>query len=125
MVRYGAEIKLKVLETLSVLALAALVLGSIFQIKAFWILAAVLLTLYLVWFGLAKRVSDIWLSFSNHLGNLMTRILLSLCFYGVLTPMALLYRFFNPDALGLKKGKKSYYHERSERFNPEFFKRMW
>jgi hypothetical protein len=123
--RSSRESQLKVLETLCVLALASLILGFIFQLNSFFMLASFFLAIYLVWFSVAKKVSNAWLFFSEQLSNWVTRLLLSLCYYVVLTPVALLYRFFNPDALGLQKREKSYFHERSTKFDRSYFERIW
>jgi hypothetical protein len=44
-----------------------------------------------------------WIRFTTGINYLVTRLLLTLVFYGVITPMALLFRLFLRDTLMLKR----------------------
>jgi hypothetical protein len=121
----SVEVKLKVLETTTVLALACLVFSFIFHIKWLSVAASILLATYLLSFKLARLISNLWLSFSEVFGNTMSSLLLSLCFYGILTPVSWFYRLFNTDELDLQGGKASYYHQRDVKFDKSYFEKLW
>jgi hypothetical protein len=49
----------------------------------------------------------VWLGFSHLLGNVMSKILLSILFFGVVTPIGILRRLFGRDSLKLRAFKAS------------------
>lgn len=49
----------------------------------------------------------VWLGISRLLGTVMSRILLSILFFGVVTPIGFLRRFFGKDSLKLRAFKAS------------------
>lgn len=89
--------RIDVVQTISVLALAALVCHFIWEVKWLVWLAAGLLILTLTPNPLADGIAGLWLKLSGQIGNVMSRILLSLVFFLLLTPLAVLYRFFNRE----------------------------
>jgi hypothetical protein len=44
------------------------------------------------------------------MGNVVTRVILTLFFYGIVTPMGLVARLAGRDVLGTRKPASSYYH---------------
>lgn len=54
-----------------------------------------------------KPVAVIWLGFSHLLGTVMSKVLLSVLFFGFITPVAVLRRLFGKDSLRLRSFKKS------------------
>jgi hypothetical protein len=54
-----------------------------------------------------KPVAVVWLGFSHVLGTVMSKILLSLLFFGFVTPIAILRRMFGKDSLHLRAFKSS------------------
>jgi hypothetical protein len=89
--------RIEVIETISVLALAALVVHFIWEIKWLIWLAMGLLALTLTPNPLATLIARVWLKLSELIGNVMSRVILSLIFFLLLTPLAVLYRFFSPE----------------------------
>jgi hypothetical protein len=89
--------RIEVIETVSVLALAALVIHLIWEIRWLVWLAMGLLVLTLTPNPLATLVAKLWLKLSELIGNVMSRVILSLIFFLLLTPLAVLYRFFSPE----------------------------
>ena len=116
--------KAKVCETISVLALFFLILGLIFSSKFLYVALAFHL-IYLLWYGLALRITKVWLGFSLILGGFVSRILLSLTFFLFLTPISFLFRLFNPDELQLKKKEGSYFFDRDIQFDRGYFEKIW
>ena len=89
-------------ETLKTLiALAAAALAAYLLAGRSWLLytAFALLLLGLADNPLARWISACWLKLGEWLGFINSRLILSLLFYLVLTPVALLYRLFNKRAV--------------------------
>ena len=75
-----------------------------------------------------KLLNIIWMSISIILGWLMTRLILIILFYVVLTPIGLLSKLFNKDFLDLKieKEKQSYWQKRNpKKFDPADYERQF
>ena len=62
-----------------------------------------------------KPIYWIWMIFATILGWMMTRVILSLLFYIIITPIGLIPRFFGKQFLELKwdKSKESYWNFRT------------
>ena len=54
-----------------------------------------------------KPLAVVWLGFSELLGAVMSRVLLSIVFFGVVTPIAIFRRLAGKDSLKLRAFKKS------------------
>jgi hypothetical protein len=52
-------------------------------------------------------IAVVWLGFSHLLGAVMSKILLSVLFFGVVTPIGILRRLFGKDSLKLRAFKAS------------------
>jgi hypothetical protein len=89
--------RIEVIETISVLALAALVFYFVWEVKWLIWLATGLLILTLKPNPLANLIARLWLKLSEHIGNFMSKIILSLVFFLLLTPLAAFYRLFNRE----------------------------
>tara|TARA_B100001250_G_scaffold398865_1_gene407626 strand:+ start:201 stop:614 length:414 start_codon:yes stop_codon:yes gene_type:complete len=64
-----------------------------------------------------KPIYLVWMVLAVILGWIMTRIILSLLFYVIITPIGLLLRFFGKDLLGLKiqVAQRSYWNKRDSK----------
>jgi hypothetical protein len=89
--------RIEVIETISVLALATLVFHFVWEVKWLIWLATGLLVLTLKPNPLATLIAKLWLMLSEHIGNFMSKVILSLVFFLLLTPIAALYRLFNRE----------------------------
>lgn len=89
--------RIDVLETILVLALAALIFHFVWEVKWLIWLAAGLLVLTLKPNPLANLIARLWLKLSEHIGNFMSKVILSLIFFLLLTPLAAFYRLFNRE----------------------------
>ena len=65
--------------------------------------------------AILKPIYWIWMIFATILGWIMTRVILSLLFYIIITPIGLIPRFFGKQFLELKwdKSKESYWNYRT------------
>ena len=116
------------LETLAVLAAACIACALIFKAQAFAYVALGLLLIGLFFRWPAAKLAGAWLGLSAVLGAINSRVLLTLVYYLVLTPIALLYRLTHRDPLGLKRAddsERSYWILRDHRFEPRDLERPW
>lgn len=117
---------LKILETLSVLALVSLVAGLWFGQP--WLLYSAALLLFLaLWVKpVAAWLAWGWLRLAQFLGNINAKIILTLIFYLILTPIALLYRLWRGDALGVRhRLSHSNWHRRDHTYQKEDLEKAW
>ncbi len=80
------------------------------------------LVLTMTWPGALKPVARVWFGLSHVLGAVMSRVILAVVFFVVLTPVGLLRRAMGKDAMGLKRWKKddaSVFRVRGHRFGPK------
>jgi hypothetical protein len=101
--------------------------GHIYPPTVLWIIAAVLLLLGLVRPSSLAAVQKSWLGLANILGWINTRVILSLLFYFVLTPLSLIMRFFrDPLDRRLHETRNSYWlSKKSQRFDPKNYERQF
>ena len=65
---------------------------------------------------LLKPLYLIWMAFANLLGWIMTRVILTVLFFLILSPIALIARLFRNDFLNLKNNESitSYWNDRND-----------
>ena len=80
--------------------------GLVFQI-----VAQIFPTLFL-------PIQKIWMAFAVVMGFVMTRVILAILFYIIITPISFISKIFGKDFLNLKieKEKKSYWNLRNEEY---------
>jgi len=83
--------------------------------KLFIAIGTILLTFGIVYPKILKPVYWVWMIFAAILGWFMTRVILSLLFYLVFTPLGSILRLFGKQFLELKwdKTKNSYWNYRT------------
>lgn len=75
---------------------------------------------------LARQITWLWSRFSWMLSFIVPNILLSIVFYLILFPLALLSKIFGAsDPLFLKKPKHSLFKERKKEFTSDSFTKPW
>ncbi|HOV91319.1 MAG TPA: SxtJ family membrane protein [Syntrophorhabdaceae bacterium] len=119
--------RFKVLQTISTLAFVALVIGLIIKVKIFLYIALAFLFVGLFIQRLAEIIAKGWLKFANFLGIINTKIILTVVFYGFLTPIAFFYRKTHGDFMHLKRNphKKSFYEVREYEFTAKDLEKLW
>lgn len=77
--------------------------------------AGVLISVGILWPQTLRLLYRGWMLLALVLGWVMTRVILSIVFYGAVTPVALVMRMKGVDLLGLRdvKNKNSYWVEKS------------
>ncbi len=118
----------KAMETLAVLALVCLAAGLYFDVKALSAAALALLVIGLFLKRLSMRIAELWLRFAGVIGAFNSRVILTIIFYVVLTPLAFVYRLFHGDFMNLRRHDdpgKSYWSRRDHRYNPKDLGNVW
>ena len=68
--------------------------------------ALVLLIITMVWPRAFTPLAGLWFGLSHVLGNVMSKVILTILFFGLVTPIGLVRRLMGADSLQLKKFKK-------------------
>lgn len=75
---------------------------------------------------LAQKIQDLWMGLSTVLSYIIPPILLSIIFYILLFPIALLSRLFGEkDPLQLRKTDKSLFKTVDKEFTKDTFEKTW
>ena len=121
------ENRTKSLETIVVITAGLLALY--FWLHHPWLLrgalAVALAGIFSPW--LTAKIHAGWMLLAQGLGWFNGRVLLSVVFYVILTPMALLARRFGSSSFLLRKKQKeeSYYAERNHTYAPKDLENTW
>lgn len=117
----------KDLETVAVLAVFLLVVYFLTKKAVFILAALVLLAVAILFKDIASRIASAWMGFSRVISFINTRIILTILFYLILTPLALIRRLFGKDHLKLKKNPPAttYFDTRDHTFTKEDFEKVW
>ena len=84
--------------------------------EGYLIAAMIVHVLNMIWPQLYKPFAVLWFGLSDLMGAVVSKIMLSIVFFGVLTPIAMLRRLLGKDSLKLrefKQGKGSVMLERN------------
>ena len=102
-----------------VLALIFLLLAYHFNEKKLAVLAAALLLVDLIYPDIYGTAAKLWLGISNIIGTVMSRVVLAMIFFVVVTPVAFVKRIMGEDSLKLRKWKAdeaSFFKVRNHKF---------
>jgi hypothetical protein len=117
--------KLKSLETILVLVAALIIFFWVFNKKIFLLVALLLILIATSSDSLNNKVTWAWLKFSELLGKVMSKVILSVVYFVVLLPIAFLYKLTGKDPLLLKKRTGSYYFERNHQYSKKDIENIW
>jgi hypothetical protein len=70
-------------------------------------------------------IAYVWLLIGKTMGWINSKILLTIIFFLILTPFAILFRIFTNDPLGLKKKESSYFIERNHTYTGKDLDNIW
>lgn len=75
----------------------------------------------------ARWFYRLWMALAAGINFLITRLLLALIFYGVLTPLALVFKLTGRDALRLKRrpGENSYWKDHDKLPDPTYYRHLY
>jgi len=74
---------------------------------------------------LAALIHKGWMSLAKVLGWIMSRVVLSLLWFVILTPLAYIYRLTGHDDLHLKKNGNSQFSDYRKEYSPSDFEKPW
>ena len=121
--------RLDIVQTLNILSAAFMILYLLFARKWIFYIAAILLLLSILdKLAISKFIAKLWVSFGKWIGEINTKIILSIVFYFILTPVAFLYRFFNKEKIKhFKEDSKTSFFENLKTGNYEKrdFEKPW
>ena len=95
-------------DTGMAMVLICLIINIFGKDSIFIILAILFLVINMVVPSVYKPVAIIWLSFSKIIGTIMSKILLVIVFFLIVTPMGITRRLLGKDSLKLKSWKKDH-----------------
>lgn len=73
---------------------------------------------------LSLLIESAWMKLGNAIGYVVSNVLLSMVFFLVLTPIAMLFRVFNKDPLMLSEKHPSFFIDRQKKFNKNDFTKL-
>lgn len=87
------------------MVLICLLIAYLGEIKSCYLAAIILLIVNMIWSRVFTPIAFFWLGLSKILGAIMSRILLSLIFFLLVTPIGLLRRLWGKDPMLFKDWK--------------------
>lgn len=93
-------------DTGMAIVLILLLMGSFLDNILFYKIAIPVIIINMIFPPVYKPVAIIWLGMSHLLGAIVSKIVLSIIFFVVVTPIGLIRRFLGYDSLKLKQFKK-------------------
>ena len=94
-------------DTGMAMVLICLLTGLFFQMGILVKIAVVVLLADMIYPDLFKPLAVVWLGLSHLLGTVMSKIILSVVFFLLVTPVGLIRKISGADALKLKEWKQS------------------
>ncbi len=90
------------------LAFVLLSLIVIYLAKSYGLLPLpiALLTITMTWPAFFKPLARTWFGLSRVIGTVMSKIILAVIFFGIITPVGVMRRIFGADPMRLKRWKK-------------------
>ena len=93
-------------DTGMAMVLICLLLGYWGKFPKFLPVAIVLLILTMAWPNAFRPLAGLWFGLSHLLGSVMSRVILTVLFFLIVTPIGVIRRWSGADALQLKKWKQ-------------------
>lgn len=114
-------------KTLSVIALALMVGYYLFKVEI--LLHIVFALIFLIVFPnrISKTLATAWLKFSEFLGRVNSKIILTMIYFVVLVPVSFCYRRFNRNLVDYFAGRNldSFYVDSNRIHSRESFEKTW
>jgi len=113
------------LETILVLVAALIIFFWIYEKKVFLLAALLLAFIAMTSDLLTDLISRAWFRLSELLGKVMSKVILSLVYFVVLLPAALLFRLTGKDQLQLNRKGDSYFYRRDHQYTKKDIENIW
>lgn len=101
------------------LVLISLICFQIWKLPLLMLLAIIFLVAAMTWPPIFKPFAIFWFALSTALGTVVSKVILSLLFFLLVSPIGLLRQVMGKDAMQIKdwkKGNSSVFHVRDHRF---------
>jgi multisubunit Na+/H+ antiporter MnhG subunit len=101
------------------LVLICLIIGLTSGLKQFLLIGTILLVVVMTAPKLFRPFAKFWFGFSHILGTVVSRVLLTVLFYCMVTPVGAARRLLGKDAMQLgkwKQGRDSVFNDRNHQF---------
>jgi hypothetical protein len=96
-----------------------LLLGYFWGMKYSYLIAIILLLINMIWPKIFIPAANIWISLSLLIGTVVSKIVLSIIFFLIVSPIGLMRKLMGKDSLQLnqwKKDQSSLFRERKHNF---------
>ncbi len=115
----------KILEAMLVIATGMLVIYLITRRPVFLYISVAAGAAGILFKSLAGWIAFLWYKTGDLLGNIVSKIVLTLVFFLLLVPIAFFYRLFHKDPLRLKKTDGSNWTLRGHDYTGDDLKNIW
>lgn len=119
--------RIDVFKTVNILALVSLIAFTIFSTQWLLWIAVILLLGNAMESRITTLIAEYWMKFAAILGNFNSKIILSLLFFVVLTPIAFVYRLLNRDLVAHFRlnVRQSYFDDIGKSYVKSDFEKIW
>jgi Na+/phosphate symporter len=123
--------RIAIFKTINVLSLALLICYLFFSAQWLLWLACLLVLGNTIESRITARITaliaEYWMKFAHYLGSINSKVLLTVIFFLVLTPVAFFYRLFNKDNVAhfIMNGRKSYFDDINKQYKKSDFEKVW
>ena len=123
---YSDKMKQDVYRNIAVIVGGLLIISLVFDFEVLVYISAVIAMASGLFPPVGRMINWLWMRLALILGWFNSRVLLSVVYFILLFPIALVSRLFTKDSLQLKpKEKKSYFEERNHTFTKEDLINTW
>lgn len=74
---------------------------------------------------LSLIIEKLWFKIADLLGSIMPKLILSIIFYLLLTPIAFFYKLFNKNIIRLSNSNESTFNDYQNNFSKENIEKIW
>jgi len=119
--------KLQIAQTSQLGGLLLLLCGIWYGNVTYYYLAVLILFSGLVYYRMFQPIASVWFGLATILSNLVSKLLLSIIFYLLVTPIGLIRKFAGNQMLrsSFKKDQESVFKERNDKFEIEAMRRAF
>lgn len=112
-------------KTILTISIGLIVVYYFSKVEAFLLVAIVIGLVGVFSHNLATKIEWFWMKLAQLLSYIVPNIILSIVFYFILTPIALLSRIGKKNPLQLKNTSDSVFIDRTSEIQPSDFEKVW
>ena len=116
----------KAKETMLTITVGLLIIYYFSNIKSFLTASVIIGIIGILSFNLSEKIDSLWQKLSYYLGEISNRILLTIIFFVVVTPIGAIRRLAKKKTIkNSKKGLTTYFYDRNHVFSKKDMENMW